>query len=63
MNIIGIYKITNTENGMVYVGQSRNVKKKDGLNINEVCVKVRMRTINYKRLIISMVTKYLFMKL
>ena len=30
MNIIGIYKITNTENGMVYVGQSRNVKKKMG---------------------------------
>jgi group I intron endonuclease len=28
MNIIGIYKITNTENGMVYVGQSRNVKKR-----------------------------------
>lgn len=28
MNIIGIYKITNIENGMVYVGQSRNVKKR-----------------------------------
>ena len=28
MNIIGIYKITNTTNGMVYVGQSRNVKKR-----------------------------------